>query len=200
MSGGLPKRVIGATLLEVSTLGFGTMAIGGQYTDVMPVEAGETIGTACDAGITLFDTAPQYGCGTAEALLGGALNSPGMPDVVISTKVGKAIMPLGSGGQAQRALHFPCGLDCEMVFDYSYDGTLRTVEGSLKRLQREHIDMLLIHDVTRFFHGDDGIEAALAAAMSGTLRALHRLREWMQVSMPSALWPALAAECGVVMP
>ena len=86
-------------------------------------------------------------------------------------------MPLGSGGQAQRALHFPGGHDAEMLFDFSRDGTLRIVEGSLARLGRTSIDMLLIHDVTRHFYGDDGIEAAITAAMDGTLRALHELRD-----------------------
>ena len=177
MTGHLPKRAIGATLLEVSTLGFGTMAIGGQYADVDDVAARAAIDAARACGITFFDTAPQYGCGLAEERLGVALAAAPSGEVAVSSKVGKKIVTLGSGGQAQRALHFPGGHDAEMAFDYSFDGTLRIVEGSLTRLQLAHIDMLLIHDVTRHFHGDAGIQAAVTAAMSGALKALHRLRD-----------------------
>ncbi len=177
MTSGLPRRAIGSTGLEVSILGFGTMAVGGQYADVDDNAALATIATARAAGITFFDTAPQYGCGLAEERLGAAARGQAAPPFVMSSKVGKRIAPLGSGGQAQRALHFPGGHDAEMLFDFSRDGTLRIVEGSLARLGRSSIDMLLIHDVTRHFHGDDGIEAAIVAAMGGTLRALHALRD-----------------------
>lgn len=173
----LPQRAIGATGLEVSTLGFGTMAVGGQYADVDEAAAIATITAALAAGITFFDTAPQYGCGLAEERLGAALRAEQSTAVVISSKVGKRIAPLGSGGQAQRALHFPGGHDAEMLFDFSRDGTLRMVDDTLARLGRTSVDMLLIHDVTRHFHGEDGLEAAITAAMNGTLRALHGLRD-----------------------
>ncbi len=177
MSGALPRRVIGSTGLDVSILGFGTMAVGGQYADVDDAAALETITAARAAGITFYDTAPQYGCGLAEQRLGAALRANPDAPFVISSKVGKRIVPLGSGGQAQRTLHFPGGHDAAMLFDFTRDGTLRIVEDSLARLGRTSIDMLLIHDVTRHFHGDGGIEAAITAAMDGTLRALHELRD-----------------------
>ena len=174
----LPRREVGQTGLEVSILGFGTMAVGGQYPDVDDAAATATLAAARAAGITFFDAAPQYGCGLAEERLGRALQSMPVDDApVISSKVGKAIVPLGSGGQAQRALHFPGGHDAEMAFDYSYDCTMQIVGQSLLRLNRDRIDMLLIHDVTRHFHGDTGIEAAFRAAMTGALRALHHLRD-----------------------
>lgn len=177
MSTSLPRRRIGTTGLEVSILGFGMMAVGGQYADVDDAAASKTIAAARNAGITFFDAAPQYGCGLAEERLGTALQAPAMRDAVVSSKVAKAIVPIGSGGQAQRALHFPGGHDAEMIFDFTYDGTMRIVEGTLQRLRRPRIDMLLIHDVTRHFHGQDGIEAAYRAAMEGTIPALHKLRD-----------------------
>jgi D-threo-aldose 1-dehydrogenase len=172
----LPHRTIGSTRIEVSILGFGTMAVGGQYTEVSGADAAATIAAARIAGITFFDTAPQYGCGLAEERLGAALRAESLSPAVVSSKVAKRIAPLGSGGQAQRGLHFPGGHDAEMLFDFSYDGTLRIVEETLTRLGRSTIDMLLIHDVTRHFHGQDGINEALRMAMDGTLRALHALR------------------------
>ena len=177
MSRRIGQRGIGATGLSVSTLGFGTMAIGGQYTDVDDAAAMATIAAALQAGITFFDTAPQYGCGLAEERLGAVLGASPPKGIVVSSKVGKRIVPLGSGGQPQRALHFPGGHDADMTFDFSFDGTFRIVEETLARLGRDKIEMLLVHDVTRHFHGDDGIEAAVDTAMRGTLKALHRLRD-----------------------
>jgi D-threo-aldose 1-dehydrogenase len=177
MSAPLPRRSIGSAGLEVSILGFGTMAVGGQYTDVSEADAAATIASARAAGITFFDTAPQYGCGLAEERLGAALRAEPEPQVVVSSKVAKSIVPLGSGGQAQRGLHFPGGHDAEMLFDFSYDGTMRIVDGTLQRLGQSSLEMLLIHDVTRHFHGDEGIEAVVSAVMDDTLRALHRLRD-----------------------
>ena len=177
MSNWLPRRGVGRAGMAVSILGFGSMAIGGQYVDVSDADAQATVAAARAAGITFFDTAPQYGCGLAEERLGAALGQVNAPDVIISSKVGKAITPLGSGGQGQRALYFPGGHDAEMAFDFSYDGTWRIVEGSLARLGRSRIDMLLIHDVTRHFHGEDGIEAAFAKASNGALKALQRMRD-----------------------
>ncbi len=177
MSEPLARRQIGATGLAVSTLGFGTMAVGGQYTDVDDAAAIATMIAAYAAGISFLDTAPQYGCGLAEQRLGQALKSAAMSDAVISSKVGKKIVPCGSGGQAQRALHFPGGNEAEIAFDFSYDGTRRIVDDSRSRLGGRAADMLLIHDVTRHFHGDDGIEAAFCEAFNGALRALHDLRD-----------------------
>jgi D-threo-aldose 1-dehydrogenase len=163
--------------LAAAPLGFGTMAIGGQYPGVSEADAIATVHAAYAAGIRLFDTAPQYGCGLAEERLGAALKALPRDDVLVTTKVGKRIAPLGSGGQRQSALFFPHGHDQEMVFDYSYDGTMRCIEGSLQRLGLTQLDLVLIHDVIRHFHGDDGVHLRLAEALQGAIPALHRLRD-----------------------
>jgi D-threo-aldose 1-dehydrogenase len=69
------------------------------------------------------------------------------------------------GGQPHRA-----------VIDYSYDGTMRSVEQSLLRLGTDRIDLLLIHDVDVWTHGVDAIEARFSEAMNGAYVALDRLR------------------------
>ena len=163
--------------LTLSPLGFGTMAVGGQYADVSDGQATAAIRTALANGITFFDTAPQYGCGLAEERLGRALRGAPRESVAIASKVGKRIVPVGSGGQRQREIFFPGGHDAEMVFDYSYDGTFATIDGSLQRLGMDRIDLVLIHDVIRHFHGEDGVHEVATQAINGTVRALHRLRE-----------------------
>jgi D-threo-aldose 1-dehydrogenase len=69
------------------------------------------------------------------------------------------------GGQPHRA-----------VVDYSYDGTMRSVEQSLLRLGTDRIDLLLIHDVDVWTHGADAIEDRFREAMAGAYPALDRLR------------------------
>lgn len=167
----------GARDLSMGALGFGTMAVGGQLADMTEERAQQTLAAARAAGIRFFDTAPQYGCGLAEERLGRALATWRREDVVIATKVGKRIAPVGSGGQRQKTLIFPGGHDGEMVFDYSRDGTLRVVEDSLKRLATSHVDVVLLHDITRHFHGEDGVHERADEALSGAIPALRRLQD-----------------------
>ena len=127
MTDPLARVRLGGTGVRVSRLGFGTMAVGGQYADVTDDDADVTLQAAWNSGLRFFDTAPQYGCGLAEERLGRAAGSWPRADAVIATKVGKRIAPPGSGGARQATELFPGGHDREMVFDYSFDGTLRQI-------------------------------------------------------------------------
>jgi hypothetical protein len=60
-------------------------------------------------------------------------------------------------------------------YDYSYDGTLRSLEHSMQRLGTNGLDIVLIHDVNRRWQGDL-LEQRYAEAMGGAYRALHELR------------------------
>jgi D-threo-aldose 1-dehydrogenase len=62
------------------------------------------------------------------------------------------------------------------VIDYSYDGTMRSVEQSLIRLGTDRLDLLLIHDVDVWTHGAEAIEDRFREAMAGAYPALERLR------------------------
>ena len=62
------------------------------------------------------------------------------------------------------------------MVDYSYDGTMRSVEQSLLRLGTDRLDLLLIHDVDVWTHGIDAIEDRFREAMAGAYVALDRLR------------------------
>jgi D-threo-aldose 1-dehydrogenase len=165
-----------ADLLQRHPLGLGTMAIGGQHVGITHADAIATLQAAHAAGVRLFDTAPQYGCGLAEDRLGQALRDMARHEVLVSTKVGKRIVPVGSGGQRQREVFFPAGHDGEMIFDYSFDGTLRIMEASLARLGVTRVDIALIHDVIRVFHGEAGVHMRYVEARDGALRALRRLQ------------------------
>jgi D-threo-aldose 1-dehydrogenase len=169
----LPRRVLGRTGLEVSVLGFGTAPLGDLFArldDHVAIAAAER---AFELGINLLDTSPLYGHGLAEHRCGTALRRVRRQDIVVCTKVGRWMDPFhgkdsGSGfvgGQPHRA-----------VVDYSYDGTMRSVEQSLLRLGTDRLDLLLIHDVDVWTHGADAIEDRFREAMAGAYVALDRLR------------------------
>ncbi len=168
------RMVLGQSGVAVTRFGFGTMTIGGFQSAMSDEQAEAVLGAAWDAGVRFFDTAPQYGCGLAEERLGSFLKSRARADAVIATKVGKRIVPLGSGGERQAL--FPGGHDLEMAFDYSYDGTLRIIEQSLQRLGLTYLDLVLIHDITRHFHGDAGVHQRVKEAMIGAVRALQEMK------------------------
>jgi D-threo-aldose 1-dehydrogenase len=160
------RRVqLGRTKLRVSQLGFGSVPIGGSFGPVAEAEASSTVERAYDLGVRLFDTAPLYGRGLAERRLGQVLGAKPRDEFVLSTKVGRLLVSAGSAGGAGDVAA-SANQEPEVVFDFSYDGVMRSVEESLTRLGLDRVDMLLIHDP------DDHYEQAL----SGAYVALDKLR------------------------
>jgi D-threo-aldose 1-dehydrogenase len=161
------RRDVAVSLLGVGTAPFGSMAHEDTDASVMGAFA-----HLYRSGLRYFDTAPFYGLGLAEHRLGACLRTVDRRSVVISTKVGRLLKPLGSGlgpGVSSGAAPFEVG------FDYSYDGTMRSLEHSLQRLGTNAIDIALIHDVNRRWQGDL-VEQRYREAMSGAHRALVDLR------------------------
>lgn len=151
-------------------LGLGTAPLGNLFSTVTEEAAVETIETAWDLGIRTFDTAPLYGYGESERRLGAALSQRRRDEFVVSTKVGRLIRQGAppSPEQLFGGEHFyKVAGDVNPVFDYSYDGVLRSVEESLQRLGFDRIDLLYIHDPDE--HYDD--------ALNGAFPALSRLRD-----------------------
>ena len=169
----LPRRSLGRTGLDVSVLGFGTAPLGDLFVRVADDIAIATVERAFALGVNLLDSSPLYGRGLAEHRCGTALRRVVRRDIVLCTKIGRWMDPFRSpadnsgfvGGQPHRAM-----------FDYSYDGAMRSVEQSLLRLGTDRIDLLLIHDVDVWTHGKDAIEQCFREAMSGAYPALDRLR------------------------
>jgi D-threo-aldose 1-dehydrogenase len=115
--------------LTVSRIGVGAAPLANLYDELTDEQATLTIHAALDHGITLFDTAPLYGSGLSERRLGQALSGLPRESFVISTKVGRLVQSDGT-----------------VVFDFSRDGVLRSLEASLERLQLSSIDIALVHD------------------------------------------------------
>ncbi|HYP08134.1 MAG TPA: aldo/keto reductase [Bryobacteraceae bacterium] len=118
-------KILGATGLRISELGFGAAPLGGEYGTEDAVEMQRTVHAAIDSGINFFDTAAYYGRGISELRLGKVLHGR-RQQVVLATKCARY------------------DLD---GFDFSAAGVRRSVEDSLRRLQTDYLDVLHIHDV-----------------------------------------------------
>ncbi|MGH6814083.1 MAG: aldo/keto reductase [Hyphomicrobiaceae bacterium] len=169
----LRKRRLGRTGLEVTAIGLGGAPLGDIYEVLDDATAIATVETAAECGMTLFDVAPLYGQGSAEHRIGTGLRRQGK-DVVLSTKVGRLLVPAAHG--RTRTTRYVGGLSFDVVYDYSYDAALRSHEQSLHRLGLPKVDILLVHDADVWTHGPEDGPKRYREAMEGAYRALHELR------------------------
>lgn len=169
------RQEIGGTGLAVTALGLGGAPLGNLLAEVGEDAAEGAIDAAYDAGIRLFDTAPLYGHGLSEHRMGRALRHAPRGDYVLSTKVGRLLKPQAPDRVDGKEFRNP--LPFEVVYDYSYDGVMRSFEDSLQRLGLSRIDMLLIHDVDVWTHGTkEASDGRIAEVMEGGYRAMAKLR------------------------
>ena len=163
----ISRRDVATSLLGVGTAPFGSMASADSDASVAAAFA-----RVYAAGLRYFDTAPFYGLGLAEHRLGACLRTIDRRQAVLSTKIGRLLKAV-AGGVAPGAHSGRAPF--EVAFDYSYDGTMRSLEFSLQRLCTNAVDIVLIHDVNRRWQGDL-VEQRYGEAMSGAHRALVELR------------------------
>jgi aryl-alcohol dehydrogenase-like predicted oxidoreductase len=175
----LRYRKLGTTDIEVSEIGFGGFAIGGY--DYGPTDDQESIAAverAYSLGVTFFDTADMYGDGRSESLIGRALKGKN-PPAIVATKVGY----VGERGNHQK--------------DFSRAHIMAAAEQSLRRLQREAIDLYQIHNPTLA-----DLENGEAFAAMDELVAQGKVRFWgvsapsrnvAEISRLSLAWPSTAS-------
>jgi D-threo-aldose 1-dehydrogenase len=172
---GLSSRRLGRSPVRVTELSFGGAAIGNLFTEVTDDEARAAIDAAWDGGIRTFDTAPHYGLGLSERRLGDALRHRPRAEYVISTKVGRLLEPAGVAGTPGRDTEgFAVPARYVRRFDFSADGVRRSLEGSLRRLGLDRVDIALIHDPDD--HGEQALREAYPALeklrSEGTVKAI----------------------------
>ena len=120
-----------------------------------------------------FDTSPYYGYGRSEHLVGDQLRE--RTGWVLSTKVGRLLKPLRNPRAPTDQWRDP--FPFEGVFDYSYDGVMRSYEDSLQRLGLDHIDILYLHDLGLFTHRTpERLAPLFRTAMESGYKALDELR------------------------
>jgi len=161
-------------------LGFGTAPLGNMFRAIPEEEAAATVEAAWQHGIRYFDTAPFYGAGLAEIRLGDILAKHKRREYLLSSKVGRVILDeiedVSAREQGEKGGVFAHGRPNKIVNDYSADGTLTSIEDSLKRLKTDRIEIVWVHDIAQDFYGDDWL-SVFETARKGAFRALTRLRE-----------------------
>ena len=161
--------------MHLSTLGFGAASLGNLYREIDDQSAREAIAAAAQIGMRYFDTAPFYGFGLSERRAGDFLRTLDREQFVLSTKVGRVLepAPLHKGSEERHGFCSP--MPFEPVYDYSYDGVMRSYEASLARLGLARIDILLVHDIGAFTHGEEN-QRHFRALSGGGVHALQELK------------------------
>lgn len=145
-------REFGRTGLKISILGFGCGSVGGLMVRGAPADQERAIARALEAGVNYFDTAVQYGDGESEKNLGRALKSLKPANAIIGTKVRLQRDELGRVADAVSA----------------------SLDGSLRRLGLERVDVFYLHnDVTRA--GGDG-SLSIGQVLDEAARAFDKVR------------------------
>jgi D-threo-aldose 1-dehydrogenase len=169
-------RRVGESEVWLPPLGFGAAAIGNLYSAVTAADAMDAVTAALNSGVHYFDTAPLYGFGLSETRLGLALSgSSAGAGVRVSTKVGRRLVEVPGDALPAERQGFVDALPFAAVFDYSYDGVMRSFEDSLRRLGGTPVSLLLAHDLGRATHGALHAER-FREFIEGGYRAMQSLR------------------------
>jgi len=182
------------------TLGFGAAAIGAP--SVPSAQAIDCVSAAWDGGLRYFDTAPMYGAGRSETLLGRALSGRPRGSYLLSTKVGRLVRP----GHAD-TVH----TGADWIYDYSRDGVLTSLEESLRRLGTDRVDIVFIHDPDQHWQQaldeawptlarlrDDGVVRAVGVGMTQAPMLARFVRETdIDVVLEAGVYTLLDTQAGV---
>ena len=164
---------IGGTAVQVSEISFGCAGIGNLFRKVSDEAAVQVLERAWERGIRYFDTAPHYGRGLSEQRLGRLLKGRDRSHYVLSTKVGRLLSP---GEQLAEADSYVEPLPNSMRYDYSGDGIEAAFEQSCERLGSSHVDIVYIHDIGTYTHGDAN-SGHMADLMGSGIDRLRKLKE-----------------------
>ncbi|MBA8817161.1 D-threo-aldose 1-dehydrogenase [Microbacterium halimionae] len=159
--------------ITTTELGIGAAQFGNLYTETTDSESDDAVEAAWDAGVRCFDTAPHYGLGLSERRLGSALGGLPRDEFVVSTKVGRLLVP-NPGGESEQDTDFVVPASTRRVWDFTRDGIRRSLDASLERLRLDRVDVLYLHDPDDYER--EALEQALPAMVElrdeGIVRAV----------------------------
>ncbi|MGH7359721.1 MAG: aldo/keto reductase [Candidatus Rokuibacteriota bacterium] len=167
-------RTLGHSAVRVTSLGFGGAPLGNLFRALDDRQALDAVRRAWAAGVRYFDTAPLYGSGLSEQRIGAALAGEPRDAFVLSTKVGRRLVPRNPGRPPPESAYVDVP-PLDPVFDYTAEAARGSLAGSLERLGIARVDIVLIHDLGPVTHGADDARR-YAQAMDGAYRVLHDLR------------------------
>ena len=162
--------------LRITDLGFGTAPLGNLYRAIDDEEAAKILDLAWESGVRYFDTAPLYGYGLSESRLNRFLRGKDRDSYVLSTKVGRLLSATAPDARDGIGKWFDVPSRRE-VYDYGYDGVMRSLEFSLERLGVDRVDILYGHDLDIANHGSQSVlDESLAEFLEGGHKTLVELR------------------------
>lgn len=150
--------------LGVTELGLGAAQLGNLYRETTDLQARGAIDAAWSSGVRYFDTAPHYGLGLSERRVGAALMTRPRDEYVISTKVGRLLVPSPSTADRLDDEGFAVPADTRRRWDLTAGGIRRSIEESLERLGLDRIDIAYLHDPDDF--ADEAVSTALPALVA----------------------------------
>jgi len=167
--------------IALTQLGFGGAPLGNLYRKIEDADAQATLDAAWDAGIRYFDTAPQYGLGRSELRFSEALPRFQGDTFTLSSKVGRVLEDCAPQDVTPEA--FVDVPQKRIVFDFTYEGVMRSYQDSVARLKTDRIDMLFLHDIDAGTNGQAFEDNNLRQLFTqGGYRALSELREGGQIA------------------
>ncbi|WP_030491598.1 aldo/keto reductase [Micromonospora chokoriensis] len=182
----LPRR----PEVRLSELGFGAAQGGNLYRTTVDDEFASAVDAAWAAGVRYFDTAPHYGLGLSERRLGAALRQRPRDEYVVSTKVGRLLVPSPQDAHLRDSDGFDVPATHRRVWDFSRDGVLRSIEASLERTGLDRIDVVYLHDPDDHWEQaaheavpalidlrDQGVVGAIGAGMNQSAMLTRFVRE-----------------------
>ena len=150
----METRPLGATGIKLPVLSFGASSLGAEFRPIDLNEAFRAVHTALDLGMNFIDTSPFYGRGMSEVMLGQALKGVDRDSYILGTKLGRYSLE---------------------HFDFSAKRVDESIHVSLHRMNTDHLDILLLHDV-EFVKlpqiWEESIPAVLKAKEQGKVRAI----------------------------
>jgi D-threo-aldose 1-dehydrogenase len=168
-------RTLPRSGVQLTALGLGCSQLGGLYRPISWADCAALVDAAWSAGLRYFDTAPYYGYTLSERRVGQALSARARDAFSLSTKVGRLMRPDASVQPGDDGWAEP--LPFRPVYDYTYDGIMRSYEDSEQRLGMARIDILYVHDIGAMTHGERHAHHWAQLTKGGGFRALEALRD-----------------------
>ncbi len=166
-------RILNGTDVSLTEVGFGAAVIGNLYQETSDRDAEEAVAAAWQVGIRYFDTAPHYGLGLSERRLGQALKGLPRAEFVVSSKVGRLLVP-NTHPTGRDSEGFAVADELSRERDYSRNGVLRSIDATLARTGLDRLDVVFVHDPED--HWQEAVEEAIPTLADlrsqGVLRAI----------------------------
>jgi D-threo-aldose 1-dehydrogenase len=186
----METTTVRSTGIRLTTLGLGAAPAGNLYQAMTDEDAHATFEAAWAAGIRYFDTAPHYGLGLSERRLGAFLRTRPRDELVVSTKVGRLLVPSPETAHRKDPDIFEVPAATRRVWDFSRDGVLRSLEDSLERTGLDRVDVVYLHDPDEHWEQaaheavpalvelrDQGVVGAVGAGMNQSAMLTRFVRE-----------------------